>query len=175
MHVFDIDIHIYNTQTQTRAFKVQNLTSAKRFNQSRLDFLPELGYVYICYSILKPSNYVLSCTPSHTLTFVWLVWLHQWQLALPTPHELILTRTCWLMRFSIRFWQPMLERCRQSFFPPSLMAEMFTFNRMKLTCVGSEQMSSFETFLFFLQWDLMCFVFDLLGWFVTSFDIVWGV
>lgn len=69
MHVFDIDIHIY-TQTHTRAFKVQNLTSAMRFNQSRLDFLPELGYVYICYSILKPSNYVLSCTPSHTLTVV---------------------------------------------------------------------------------------------------------
>lgn len=57
-----------HTHKHTRAFKVQNLRSAKRFNQSRLDFLPELGYVYICYSILKPSNYVLSCTPSHMLT-----------------------------------------------------------------------------------------------------------
>lgn len=52
-------------KTHTRAFKVQNLISAKRFSQSRLDLLPELGYVYICYSILKPSNYALSCTPSH--------------------------------------------------------------------------------------------------------------
>lgn len=66
--------HIYETQTHTRAFKVQNLKSSKRFNQSRLDFLPELGYVYICYSILKPSSCVLSCTPSHMITFVRLVW-----------------------------------------------------------------------------------------------------
>lgn len=95
MHVFWYRYtHMY-TRTHTRAFKVQNLT--KRFNQSRLDFLPELGYVYICYSILKPSNYVLSCTPSHTLTRVWLVWLHQWQLALPTPHGQIFTQTCWLI------------------------------------------------------------------------------
>lgn len=85
---FDIDI-----DTHTRAFKVQNLTSAKSFTPSRLDFLPELGYVYICYSILKPSNYVLSCTPSHTLAFIWLLWLHHWKLALCTPHNLIFTWT----------------------------------------------------------------------------------
>lgn len=42
--------------TDTRAFKVQNLTSAKSFTQSSLNFLPVLGYVYICKSILKPSN-----------------------------------------------------------------------------------------------------------------------
>lgn len=64
MHVFDIATHTH-TNTHTRAFKVQHFKSAKRFNQ-RLDFLPELGYVYICYSILKPSNYILSCTSSHT-------------------------------------------------------------------------------------------------------------
>lgn len=145
------------------------MTSAKRFNQSRLDFLPEQGYVYICYSILKPSNCVLSCTPSHTLTFVWLVWLHRWQLALPTPHELILT--CWLKRCSIRFWQPMLERCRQSCFPRcSLLIDE--------TCVSSEQRfeSSFETF-FFLRWDLKCFC-VWFAWFSGNliwFTLVWGV
>lgn len=164
MHVFDIDIY---TQTHTRAFKVQNLTSAKRFNQSRLDFLPELGYVYICYSILKPSNYVLSCTPSHTVN-VRLTCVTA-PMATSTPHELILTQTCWLIRYSIHSWQPMLERCRQSCFPPSLMAEMLAFNRMKLTCVGSEQQFIWVFFWdFFLQWDLKCFfVFGLLGSVVT--------
>lgn len=39
--------YIY-TDTYTRAFKVQNLTSANCFTQSSLYFLPELGYVYIC-------------------------------------------------------------------------------------------------------------------------------
>lgn len=137
-----------HTNTHTRAFKVQHLTSAKSFNQSRLDFLPELGYVYICYSILKPSNYVLSCTPSHTL--VWLVWLHQRKLALHMswyPHRrlhTLLKSLCWSVADNLAFH-------------PSPMLEILTFKRIKLTCVSSEFIWVFLDFIFFLRWDLKCF------------------
>lgn len=43
--------------SHTRAFKVETMKSAKRFNLNKC-VLTELGYVYICYSILKPSRYL---------------------------------------------------------------------------------------------------------------------
>lgn len=100
MHVFEINTQIYNYITQihthTRTTYTQGLSKCKsgdlqRGLISRLDFLPELGYVYICYSILKPSNYVLSCTPSHmNLRCVTA------PMATSSPHELIITPTSWL-------------------------------------------------------------------------------
>lgn len=83
----------------------------------------------------------------------------------------------WLIRYSIHCWQPMLERCRQSCFVPSLMAEMLAFNRIKLTWLRA------KVYLGLLFWDCFFFpavrfkvfvCFDLLGSVVTSFDILWS-
>lgn len=49
-------IFFYYFFLHTRAYKVEIRKSAKKFNQIRVGVLPALGYVYICYSILKPSR-----------------------------------------------------------------------------------------------------------------------
>lgn len=145
---------------------MQNLTSAKRFFQSRLDFLPELGYVYICHSILKPSNYLLSCTPSHTLTFIWCVLLHQWKLA-QHPHPLHMNQ--------YSHWHANSNT-------PSISDSL---------CLSVVDNLAFCTlwwyahligwglllrlFVFFSEMRFIVFVcFDLLGYVVTSFDKCWS-
>lgn len=144
---------------------MQKLRSAKRFNQSRLDFLPELGYVYICYSILKPSNYVLSCTPSHiNLPCVTA------PMATSTPHKPIITPTSWLtLIFCISN-----SRClsvADNLASCILMAEILTF------IIGLTYLHWLKAKIYFnniLRWffcDFQSVICVLLAWF--SCNLVW--
>lgn len=136
MHVI-----FFNGHTYTRAFKVQNLESAKRFNRSGLDFLPERGYVYICYSILKPSNFTY-CLALFTHLDLLCVTA---PMATCTPHELIITPTCWLTLRLIKL-HPFLTtdaRALQTIWLPTPPLSdgrnvLFFIYRTLLTCHGTE-------------------------------------
>lgn len=132
---FKIYIH---THTQ-RAFQLQSLTSAKRFTQSRLDFSARL----FTFAVVFLSLPIMYCLALLTSTFIWLVWLHQWKLALHMN---------WYSHDMIHFYNVMLERSRQSCFLLSLMA-CSLLNRKKL------KLHWLNKCLFWSFWE----VFPLLG------------
>lgn len=155
-----------DTHKHTQGLLKCKIWISAEVHSSQLDFLPELGYVYICYSILKPSNDVLSCTPSQASTFIRVLWALQ-------------KNWYWHGRSnpdSICFWQPMLERCRQSCFPTANGMLTFVIGITEQLFISSSCKALFsppsnEIFCIGVFW--FTWLFCKLIWYTLSW--LWGV